>query len=172
MLGIDPGPSQSAYCYIAGDYRPVLFGKIPNDMLLERLQTTHADRTAVEWPESRGMPVGAPVFDMCMWIGRFWQTLIDYSNSAHYPQTGPDLQFDLIKATTIRIHVCGTARAKKGNISVALVDRFAPGEANHGKGTKRQPSWFYGFAADVWSAYAVGVTALDQLHQPTERTKT
>lgn len=160
MLGIDPGPSLSAYCFIAGDYRPVLFGKIPNNDLIDRLQITQADRTAIEWPESRGMPIGSPVLDMCMWVGRFMQTLIDYSNSAHYVN-GPDLEIDLVKATSIRIHICGTAKAKKGNINHALVDRFAPGEANHGKGTTRNPSWFHGFAADVWSAYAVGVTALD-----------
>jgi hypothetical protein len=52
-------------------------------------------------------------------------------------------------------------RAKDSNIRQSLVDRFAPGERNYGKGTKAKPGFFYGFAADAWQAYALGVTYLD-----------
>ena len=39
--------------------------------------------------------------------------------------------------------------------------RFAHGQPNHGKGTKAQPGWFYGFHADIWQAYALAVYAAD-----------
>ena len=34
---------------------------------------------------------------------------------------------------------------------------------NHGKGTKAQPGWFYGFSADVWQAAALAVYAADKI---------
>ena len=51
----------------------------------------------------------------------------------------------------------------------ALVDRFAPGQPNHGKGTKAEPGFFYGFRADVWQAFALAVYAADQLGDPLEK---
>ena len=46
-------------------------------------------------------------------------------------------------------------------IRQALVERFAYGQPNFGKGTKKAKGWFYGFSADSWSAYAIGCTYLD-----------
>ncbi len=59
------------------------------------------------------------------------------------------------------MHLCGSPRAKDPNVTQALVDRFARGETNYGKGTKKSPGFFYGFSADMWQAYALAVTYLD-----------
>lgn len=158
ILAIDPGTTESAYTVIDADTRrPLHFGKIPNLQLRNRLWTAaptaiEADHTAIEMVASYGMPVGADVFDTCVWIGRFHTAIETHTG------TEPDLVF----RKTVKLHHCHTTKAKDSNITQALVDRFAPAQPNRGKGTKTNPGWFHGFAADIWQAYALAVTVADQ----------
>lgn len=55
-------------------------------------------------------------------------------------------------------------KANDATVRQALVDRFAPGQPNHGKGTKAAPGWFHGFRADVWQAYALAVYVADSIN--------
>lgn len=154
VLAIDPGNTQSAYCLVdAETMRPNVFGKVSNDEFLGlvRRESWNPDQVALEMVASYGMAVGADVFETCVWIGRFYQELVSEGFS---PQ--------LIKRLPIKLHLCHSAKANDSNIRQALVDRFALGHPNHGKGTKADPGWFHGFAADVWAAYALAVYAADQ----------
>lgn len=152
ILAIDPGSTQSAFMLMDREtYRPILFGKENNDYVLDRVKcTVDGIDLAIEMIASFGMPVGAEVFDTVFWIGRFWEA----SNSSNKK---------LIYRRDEKLNICGTTKANDATIRQALIDRFAPGVKNHGKGIKRNPGWFYGFAADMWQAYAVGVTYLDTL---------
>lgn len=159
ILAIDPGNTESGWCRIHADNRePIHFGKTPNVKLRQMLQTAdeqvEADITAVEMVSSYGMAVGAEVFETCVWIGRFCEAI----RSNWYPWREPDL----VKRHPIKLHHCHDSRAKDSNIRQALVDRFAPGHPNHGKGTRADPGWFYGFRADIWQAYALAVYIADQ----------
>ncbi|KHD34403.1 hypothetical protein NL50_17105, partial [Clostridium acetobutylicum] len=60
-----------------------------------------------------------------------------------------------------KMNLCHSMKANDSTITQALCDRFAYGVRNHGKGTKKEPGWFYGFKKDIWQAYAVGVTYFD-----------
>lgn len=159
VLAIDPGNTQSAYVVIDTDRRPLWFGKIPNDelrtlihaMWFEWAASGDSITTAIEMVASYGMAVGADVFETCVWIGRFDETLRRLTRAPL-----------LVKRHPIKLHHCQSAKAKDSNITQALVDRFAPGQPNRGKGTKADPGWFYGFAADVWQAYALAVYVADQ----------
>ena len=148
ILAIDPGDKQSAYCFIdSEDLRPLRFGKEQNAVVLLILQLEKYDLVVIERLASYGMPVGRNVFETCEWGGRVTQ-------AAQKP-------VDYIYRQDEKLHLCHDSRAKDANIRRALIDRFATHDLKNGKGTKKNPDWFYGFSADVWAAYAVGITYIE-----------
>lgn len=154
LLAIDPGDVESGWAFVdVATRRPLAHGKTRNDELVWSLRHSPVGGglVVIEMIASYGMPVGAEVFDTCVWIGRFTQIVED--------RTG--LPPQLVFRRAVKLHHCGTSKAKDSNVRQALVDRFARGQANHGKGTKAAPGWFHGFAADVWQAYALAVYAAD-----------
>jgi hypothetical protein len=151
ILAIDPGDTESAYVLIDKNLKPIDFGKINNELLLEKIQMDkfwhesedEEDYCAIEMIASYGMAVGIEVFETCVWIGRFTQAF------------GNGIVPKYIYRKDEKINLCGTMKAKDSNIIQALKDRFGD------KGTKKNPGWFYGFKKDIWQAYAVGVTYFD-----------
>lgn len=152
LLAIDPGNTESAYVVIdMADRRPVAFGKQPNHELLTLPYLLEpGGPVVIEMVASYGMAVGAEVFETCVWVGRYYQATIEAGRTP-----------ELIKRLPVKLHHCHDSKAKDSNLRQALVDRFAAGQPNHGKGTKKQPGWFYGFHADVWQSYALAVYAAD-----------
>jgi hypothetical protein len=139
------------------DFRPLEFGKVKNDIMRDIVKKESVARMAqvvVEMISSYGMPVGREVFETCVAIGRF----VEIAGDAK-----------LVSRAEVKLHVCGSARAKDGNIRTALIDRFATHDLKNGKGTKKNPDWFYGFRADVWQAYALAVTHIDRIGLKEER---
>lgn len=102
------------------------------------------DKLVIEMIASYGMPVGKEVFETCVWIGRFLELARMKNIDTTY-----------IYRKDEKMNICNSMKAKDSNIRQALIDRFGP------VGTKQNPGWFYGFKADIWSAYAVGITYLD-----------
>lgn len=147
ILAIDPGNIESAYVIIDEEYKPIEFGKVANEELLEKVHMHNVlesiDHFAIEMVASYGMPVGAEVFETVFWIGRFWQ------------ETGNIKYKERIYRKDVKINLCNSMRAKDSNIRQALIDRFGV------VGTKKNPGWFYGVSKDVWSAIAVSVTYYD-----------
>jgi len=160
ILAIDPGNTESGYALIDPvTCRPIEVGKIPNKYLLDRLvdwigSEGDVDHVAIEMVASYGMPVGADVFETCVWIGRFRQVVEEY---------GARVPCDLVYRKNVKLHLCHTTKAKDANITQALIDRFASGQPNRGKGTKAEPGWFFGFKADIWAAYALATYVADTI---------
>lgn len=148
LLAIDPGTTLSAYVLMDSDYKPIEFAKIPNEDLLLRIKALDASvvpQAAVEMVASYGMAVGQEVFETCVWVGRYMETL-----------TSKGIKTDRVYRKEVKMCLCGQTRAKDANIRAALLDRFGD------VGTKARQGWFYGFKADVWAAYAVGVAWMDK----------
>jgi hypothetical protein len=154
IRAIDPGPVRSAYVDWDGE-------KIHNFGIFEnRYEYTSVndagpiEHVAIEMVASYGMPVGADVFETCVWIGRFWEIYLNAGKTCHK-----------VYRKDVKMHLCGSTRAKDSNITAAIVDRFDPNRefGKHGKGTKSKPGMFYGFSKDVWAAMAVALTFYDNL---------
>jgi hypothetical protein len=148
VLAIDPGPQFSAYALWDGEQLHE-FGKIPNAEVLTYIDQSRSlkglDRLVVEMigHYGKGMPAGKDVFDTCIWIGRFFQEW-------------PGAKYRVLRAT-VKTHICGSAKAKDGNVRQAVIDRLgAPG-------TKRQPGATYGVSKDVWQALALALTFHDRM---------
>lgn len=165
ILAIDPGNTQSGYVIVEHDgeeIRRVLdAGKIENPAMCRliawKLSENYIDvanwaDVAIEMIAGMGMTVGQEVFDTCVWIGRFWETTLRVG----------DIEPTKIFRREEKLDLCGSLSAKDANIRQALVDRYAPGQPNFGKGTKKDPGFFYGFSADMWAAMAVAVTYFDK----------
>lgn len=160
ILGIDPGNSESAYCLCSPELKPIEFGKLPNDAftlkvvdLIKKSIWNSEVRNyvvVIEDVESFGMPVGKTVFDTAKYIGYLKAKFEDYRTNVRY-----------IYRHEEKMTICHSAKANDATIKQALVDRFAPGVPNHGKGSKKEPEFFYGFKADCWSAFAICVAYHD-----------
>ena len=59
----------------------------------------------------------------------------------------------LVYRKDVKLHLCGSPRAKDPNIRQALLDKLGP------VGTKRQPGPCYGVKSHAWAALGVAVTA-------------
>lgn len=155
LLAIDPGNLDSAWVLIDVDTRrPIRFAKEHNNEVRWMLRgSLHAEHFAIERIASYGMAVGREVFETCEWVGRFTEAL------ASGVGTMPAYAY----RRDVKLHHCHSSKATDTNVRQALVDRFACGVRNYGKGTKAEPGWFYGFAADLWAAYAVAVYRADVL---------
>lgn len=145
ILGIDPGPKESAFCMWNGE-RIGTYGKWENGEVLGLIDTLDGGNMelAVEHIQCLGMAVGASVFETAYWIGEF--------RGAARKMNMP---FIPIFRSQVKMGLCNSMRARDSNIRQALIDRFgAPG-------VKKNPGLTYGISGDVWSAFAVAVTAFD-----------
>jgi hypothetical protein len=149
LWAIDPGPSQTAFL----TWLPELGGHVgqraiaPNDKFLSHFRKTFVpgeDEVAVEMIACYGMPVGRETFETCLIIGRI-QEICEPSM----------LGCRLVYRKDVKMYLCGSMKAKDGNIRQALIDK-------HGKpGTKKTPGKTYGISSHLWAALAIADYALN-----------
>lgn len=150
LLAIDPGTTESGWCVLQdGLVRDS--GVDSNERILALLiarmpsepNRYSYDQIAIEMIASYGMAVGREVFETCVWIGRFQQAW-------HDPHA-----VRLVYRRDVKLHLCGSPRAKDPNIRQALLDKLGP------QGTKKEPGPTYGVKSHAWAALGVAVTAME-----------
>lgn len=151
ILAIDPGNVETGYVLMTKEYTPLSFGKVRNEELRGFMYDGKYDEVVIEMVASYGMPVGATVFETCVEIGRYTEI---------GRMRGRPVFF--LYRKEVKMNICRSMKANDSTIRQALVDRFAKNTPNKGKGYKKAPGFFYGFRADIWQAYALGVTFLDE----------
>lgn len=147
VLAIDPGTTESAFIVWDGE-RVGEMGIVPNEELRDMLVCAAGiGNCAIEMVEhyGTGMPAGREVFETCVWIGRFWEAFAGVNNVV-----------TLLPRRKVKMHLCGSMRAKDANVRQALIDRFGP------PGTKKKPGRLYGVKSHLWAALAVAVTWMDE----------
>jgi hypothetical protein len=148
VYGVDPGTTGSALViYDLLSRRIEQHRTASNEEILDQLRADGSRRIGflvVEQIESMGMAVGAETFETVWWAGRFHQA---WTGAAHR-----------VTRRQVKLHLCGSMRAKDPNIRQALLDRFG-GSAAIGK--KATPGPLYGVKGHEFAALAVGITFID-----------
>lgn len=155
ILAIDPGTTESGWVV----YDPIApavvkSGVSENPVVEVTIQNvTGRGHVAVcERIRGYGMPVGASVFETCEWTGRF-----------HAACCCPQTRWHWLERRDVKLHLCGSSRAKDANVRQALIDKFPPtgGGKRPQIGTKKQPGPLYGVTSHAWAALAVAVTFVE-----------
>lgn len=150
-LSIDPGPSVCGWVLFDPiDMRVIECGSATPTAevadMVRNLQTPEGrifGSISCEMIASYGMAVGKEVFETCVWIGRFIEAAV------------PGMRVRLVYRQPVKLHLCGSPRAKDPNVAQALKDRF--GEV----GTKKNPGPLFGISKHAWAALAVAAYSAD-----------
>ena len=152
VLAIDPGTTESGYVEWDGEHIWD-FGKVDNQKLWDDLNVPFGNPHHIVIEEINPYTMGMTTRDTILWSGRFQGIAEAMGSKVHY-----------IPRREVRSHLCdnGGPKITDSVIIQALVDRFAYGQKNYGKGTKKEPGFFYGFKADIWQAFGLAVTWMDK----------
>ena len=109
ILAIDSGTTKSAFVQFDQKNKTIIdHGILPNHEMRQILIGKEYDSVALEMIASYGMPVGASTFMTCLWIGRF----IEVART----------EARLCYRKDVKMFLCGSMRAKDGNVRQALID--------------------------------------------------
>jgi hypothetical protein len=139
-IGVDPGPEEHGVVWYDSHAKRVIRSENAITTNLVPLLFDFDGIVAIEWIESYGMAVGKSVFETCLEIGR----LVDAPR-----------QLRMIPRRLVKLHLCGTMRAKDPNVRQALIDKLGA------VGTKKSPGPLHGVSGHLWSALAIAVYAAE-----------
>ena len=143
ILAIDPGTTKSAYLIWDGEtiHAKGIADNYALRTMLKSRDLMPYDAVAIEMVACYGMRVGAEVFETCVWIGRFQESV-------------GDVPIQKVYRAQVKKHLkCGSGKDK--HVRAALIKRF--GEV----GTKKKPGKLFGISSHLWAALGVAVYATE-----------
>jgi hypothetical protein len=151
ILGIDPGPVESAFALIGQEmsgsvsdpFRIHEAERVGNESMIGRLSVLRPAHVAIESIQSYGMAVGRSVFDTCFMIGRLIQVCKDHR-----------IPFTLYPRPEYTRRICGVGKINDAVLRQALLLRF-------GGDKKGEPLHALKGCSDKRSAFAVAVYHID-----------
>lgn len=142
IFAIDPGTTQSGWIVII-DGQPTEFAVEPNDVVINRLRIgTGTDIVVIEEVQPYGI-TGKEILRTVRWTGAFAE--------AAFPA-----RVAWRTRHMVLLHICGSIRAKDGDVRSTLIDRWG------GPGAEKKGGPLYGMKAHIWQAFAVGITYHDK----------
>lgn len=149
IVGLDPGQEKTGMVIIRIDPFSISFIQIVSNVyLLKFIDIINNSKDTIiicESITSYGMEIGQTTIDTIYWIGRIYQQSIINN-----------IKIKLIPRKDVKLHLCGTYKAKDKNIHQALIDRYGK------KGTKKNKGILYGISNHTWSALAIATTYIEQ----------
>jgi len=149
ILGIDPGPSQSAYVvWDTKTQQIVEHDQSDNITFRNEIIWVRDDIEpyicVIEGMAFYGKVMNGESFDTLMFIGRLREIFADNHELVYFPD--------------IAYHFCNSRRGiKTSHINAVLTNRFG------GKGTRKQQGRLWGVKEHIWSALAVAVFYQDKI---------
>lgn len=150
LYAIDPGTEQSAVVVLNGAITGAMWSNDDLCAALSHSSVPAGSHLVIEQVESYGMAVGREVFETVFWSGRFAES---------WQRRGMRVTWSRLGRRDVKLHLCGSARAKDANIRQALIDRYG------GKAATKKGGPLYGIRSHLWAALALAVT-----YQDTQRT--
>lgn len=153
VLGLDPGPAESALVEYDAEARAVLVHrKAPNEHVRATMLPLLVVRCppgvlVIETPHARGGIERQAVMDTCIEVGRVVEVWRRLAGDAHH-----------IWRETVKRAILGSAKGTDAQVRAALLDRWGGVSAI---GRKASPGPLYGLRGDEWAALAVAVAWAD-----------
>jgi hypothetical protein len=153
VLCIDPDPNGGTWVELRDNGEVLYHERNATVESLARLMLAR-EFNVIEDVQAMGMPVGRSIFETVKNIGYLKAYAAVYKTNFDDTLTRP----------AIKTALCGSARAKDGNVRQAIIDLYPAtgGGKTPQIGTKAQPGPLYGIAADEWAARALGLVFLSK----------
>ena len=146
ILALDPGTTQTGWCRYDSERNEVDTAIEDNADIFKFLPSAAHRHIVIEECQSYGMAIGQETITTIWFSGRLYDRAL---------RTARVLSVTMLPRKAVKLHLCGSMRAKDTNIRAALIDRFG------GIAATKKGGALHGVRSHSWAALALAVTYAD-----------